>query len=688
MDKAALFNQAQKYLQKGQHDKALKELEKIVEIDPDDVKIHIQIGEIHNRRGNREDALESYFKAADLFVQGGFSQKAIAVYKQALNLDPGSSEIHLKLADLYMKASLLPDSIKHYELVAQNCESDGLLDDALDIYTQLYSLDSQRKHFLLKQGELLFKKGETRQAVQLLEPLEKAYREEGNTDYLASLYELTLSYDPANPRALAELSALLSKKGDFGRVIELLQQPIQNGVVQDTALHVRLCHALEQSGSRPSALKQYLALYDRCQANEPDPDTLRPILKEIIRLDPENQQARLDLEKLTAVTQAVEQTVPVPESALMAIPPYDADGLWRTTAPAGPDQLLAQVEILTKYKIVDLASDVVRAGLKRHPGDPTLTQRAALLAPPIDEMEEIEVLEPEEADVLGGSVREDRLGQDGREKPEADVTPARMTGGRAVETPPLLETPPVAVDEVIELSDEVLQEPVADELSAVFRSMPASAPAESPSWEPPSTDDALPDSQAEPQLDLSPLSEVEEAGILTDRLISIDAPEPELEAPEAPPTSRHEDDTYQRATELIRIGRHAEALDLLPSQGSDPDADPYLLLRITCMKATGETHALLDCLCGAAERSRLDLEMQAHVRYEVGVLYESMGQPETASEWYRSVMEFMPRYRDVENRVRSLSPPPRLESPAEVDVPPAPARTEPTTRPRYNIAYI
>ena len=84
-DKASIMKEAQKYLARGQMDKAIAEWEKLAREYPEGNTFNT-IGDLYLKKGERSIALDSFHKAATFFKQEGFALKALALYKKILNL--------------------------------------------------------------------------------------------------------------------------------------------------------------------------------------------------------------------------------------------------------------------------------------------------------------------------------------------------------------------------------------------------------------------------------------------------------------------------------------------------------------------------------------------------------------------------------------------------------------------------
>jgi len=108
---------------KGQFDKAIAEWRKLVK-DADDNRdlsnIYNTIGDLCLKKNAKGEAADAYRRAADLLAEEGIENKAIAVYKKVLNIDPTKIEVNLALGDLYATKGLSGQALENYKLVADN----------------------------------------------------------------------------------------------------------------------------------------------------------------------------------------------------------------------------------------------------------------------------------------------------------------------------------------------------------------------------------------------------------------------------------------------------------------------------------------------------------------------------------------------------------------------------------------
>ena len=153
-NKEKVMDAARKFVDKGQIDKAVKEYLRIVHEDPKDVRVWLKIGDLHVKRGSKQDATEVYLKVARVYDEQGFSEKAIAVFKQVLKIDPHLVDVNLKLAELYRQRGMLADAMQHFEAVAGHFHREGNTKEALATVRQLVELDPENVATRIKLAEL------------------------------------------------------------------------------------------------------------------------------------------------------------------------------------------------------------------------------------------------------------------------------------------------------------------------------------------------------------------------------------------------------------------------------------------------------------------------------------------------------------------------------------------------------
>src|SRR6478735_6469928 len=136
MDKNKVIESAAKLIGKGQLDKAVREYQRILEVDPDDVRVLQKLAELYQKMQRREDAADCFEKVAKTYAAQGFYLKAVALYKQVLKV-VDRIEVNVRLAELYQQLGLVGDATKEWQNVAAYYEKVGDLKASLDTLRKL-----------------------------------------------------------------------------------------------------------------------------------------------------------------------------------------------------------------------------------------------------------------------------------------------------------------------------------------------------------------------------------------------------------------------------------------------------------------------------------------------------------------------------------------------------------------------
>lgn len=139
-DRNKILLKAQRFVQKGHWEKAVKEYEKILGMYPDDITVRLRLGEVYVRMRKRPEAVKEYTEVAKFHSDSGFFLKSIAVYKQILKIDDSDVNVRLHLAELYNKQGITADAVFQYMTAMKKYEDDGLEDDVIDVLKKIRAI--------------------------------------------------------------------------------------------------------------------------------------------------------------------------------------------------------------------------------------------------------------------------------------------------------------------------------------------------------------------------------------------------------------------------------------------------------------------------------------------------------------------------------------------------------------------
>ena len=205
VNKRKVLDAARKYAQKGSKAKALKEYNTLLKAEPRDAKLRLELGDAHRRWGEVEEAVGHYTKVADQYTQEGFEARAVAVYKQILNLDPKRYGAYVSLSELYQRMGLDSEAINSLQTAADGYHKEGMKREALELLRRMAQLDPSNTTSRLKVAELLHQEGLDEEAVAEYDEVAAEMLRQENHDQLASVYGRILELAPKRVDVLVSL---------------------------------------------------------------------------------------------------------------------------------------------------------------------------------------------------------------------------------------------------------------------------------------------------------------------------------------------------------------------------------------------------------------------------------------------------------------------------------------------------
>ena len=378
VNKNKLLDNATKYIQKGQVDRAIKELQKVIEADPADVRTRLKLGDLFAKKNQNAEAAEQYNLVAESYSKDGFYLKAVAVYKQILKLDSSLIDVHLKLGDLYHQLGLLSDAMGQYQIVAQHYDSKGMAKESLATLRKMVELDPENIQSRKKLAEIIAREGQTVEAIAEFQKIAEDLKSKGRLDDLAGVLERVVHLDSTNLDTVRELAALYLDRGDPKRALAKLQicfraNPHDLGTLEMLS---KAFVSLGQPEKAKSVYREIAKIHETAGNTQAKMEAYRQVLA----LDPGDSEARAVVEGRApepsiAYADPGVSVAPVPaaapvRSATGAAPaPSGTMGAAAALAddPQTISKLLTEADVYLKYGLLEKALDHLRGIVRRNP---------------------------------------------------------------------------------------------------------------------------------------------------------------------------------------------------------------------------------------------------------------------------------------------------------------------------------
>lgn len=113
-DLNTILQRVNKYDEKGKTEEAIKELEKAIQLNPNDGNYYNRLGDLYIRDHKVKESIDAYKKGIDAYRNDSFSRNAIAVCKKILRYDPDSIGTYKTIAELLIELGEKSDAVHYF----------------------------------------------------------------------------------------------------------------------------------------------------------------------------------------------------------------------------------------------------------------------------------------------------------------------------------------------------------------------------------------------------------------------------------------------------------------------------------------------------------------------------------------------------------------------------------------------
>jgi tetratricopeptide (TPR) repeat protein len=312
IDRQKVLDSAQKFAAKGQFDKAIAEYQRLIKDDPNDVRILLKIGDLQFRRGAREDAVATYSKVARGYEEQGFALKAIAVYKQILSIDPNLTDLHGKLAELYVQLGLVPDALVNLEALAARYARAGSDEKLVNVVRQMVQIDPSNVALRIKLAELLSKLGKNGDAAKEFEVGAELLLKSNRLDDWARVTERLLFHRPEDAKVARELARHYLDRKDAKRALPKLQVVFKANP-RDISVLEMLADSFIALGQGPKAVS-VLKEIARLLLEKNELERRLTVCQRILEIAPDDADARAALKSTRKAIDAAKAPIVQPDA--------------------------------------------------------------------------------------------------------------------------------------------------------------------------------------------------------------------------------------------------------------------------------------------------------------------------------------------------------------------------------------
>jgi tetratricopeptide (TPR) repeat protein len=351
---------AEMQLKAGRQPQAALLLRKLLEAEPDNMRVQVRLAELHLSMGQQKEAIETFHAAAQRLTDQGDHSEAIRLADRILELDP-SHKPTFQLKILALKASgkmseagklleTLPDREAGGEttsmLLNLYMENEQMV-KASELAEKVFARDPKQFAVPLKIAASLLESGDVERAHRLLGLIRNTMIDAGEHEPLAQSLTRLAEKKPGQLEPLEWLVDLYGRASDSFRLPDALAQ---------------LAAAYESAGDEPKALATYEKLLERT----PEDETTR---RKYMRL-----RSKSGLGPITGEITPVVKMAPSDESAL-PVTPKSVDSSLDEETQRYVTQALTDVDLFSSYGLTQKAIDLLESVLERAPRHAPILER-------------------------------------------------------------------------------------------------------------------------------------------------------------------------------------------------------------------------------------------------------------------------------------------------------------------------
>jgi tetratricopeptide (TPR) repeat protein len=131
---------SQEYTRRAMYNTAIEETYRAIQLSPDYLPAHVQLGEVLARQGRHEMSASKFAMVAATFKARGDVNGAIVAYEKVLDLTPLDLAVRGRLIDLLKQHGRIDRALEHYQQMGEAYYQLAQVEKARDVYQEALKL--------------------------------------------------------------------------------------------------------------------------------------------------------------------------------------------------------------------------------------------------------------------------------------------------------------------------------------------------------------------------------------------------------------------------------------------------------------------------------------------------------------------------------------------------------------------
>jgi tetratricopeptide (TPR) repeat protein len=196
------------YDDQGFYLKAVAVYKQILKLDPRLVDVILKLAELYRRLGLMSDAMQHYESVAAHFHREGKTKDALDTVQKLVELDPENIATRIKLAELYSKESVIEEAVTQFTEACEQLRRQGRQDDFIKVAERLLWHKPDNHSLNRELAGLYLRRNDPRRALQKLQACFKADPRDVETLGLLALAFQALDQKAKTVSVLKELARI------------------------------------------------------------------------------------------------------------------------------------------------------------------------------------------------------------------------------------------------------------------------------------------------------------------------------------------------------------------------------------------------------------------------------------------------------------------------------------------------
>jgi tetratricopeptide (TPR) repeat protein len=280
---------AQIFVGDGFLTKAIAVYKRIAKLAPEEIRPLEKLADLYVQQGVMSEARPLFLQLAEIHLKNNRQSEAVGLLKKLLQAEPDNLRIQIRLADLYQAMGQTRDAIEAYVSASQRALARGDQAESEKLADKALKLEPNNAAALIVRARSYSLQGDLNKAAQLLQQVPDLEKGGEQTELLLDFHLKNSSWDQAVTLAVKVFEADPKNYGPMQKVVEALLEAGQTqkamGVLEQSRIPMidagehevvgKMLHALaERMPGRLEPLEWLVELYGRTSDSFHMPDAL------------------------------------------------------------------------------------------------------------------------------------------------------------------------------------------------------------------------------------------------------------------------------------------------------------------------------------------------------------------------------------------------------------------------------